>query len=56
MSYMIALATNVKGGFDIKATTMTDGIFPVLMGKDADKKKNIKVGMMEVSVSNIVGK
>ena len=54
MSDMIALATNVNGGFDIKATTMTDGMFPVLMGKDADKKKDIKVGMMEVSVSNFL--
>lgn len=54
MTDIIALATNVNGGFDIKATTMTDGMFPVLMGKDADKKKDIKVGMMEVSVSNFL--
>lgn len=52
MTDFIALATNVNGGFDIKATTMTDGVFPVLMNKGAKDKKDIKVGMMEVSVSN----
>ncbi|MGL5353770.1 MAG: ABC transporter substrate-binding protein [Clostridium sp.] len=54
MTDIIALATNVNGGFDIKATTMTDGVFPVLMGKGASDKKDIKVGMMEVSVSNFL--
>lgn len=54
MTDIIALATNVNGGFDIKATTMTDGVFPVLMGKGAFEKKDIKVGMMEVSVSNFL--
>lgn len=52
MTDFIALATNVNGGFDIKATTMTDGIFPVLSNEGAKDKKDIKVGMMEVSVSN----
>lgn len=52
MTDFIAVATNVNGGFDIKATTMTDGVFPVLSHKGAKEKKNIKVGMMEVSVSN----
>ena len=52
MTDFIALATNVNGGFDIKATTMTDGVFPVLSNKGSKDKKDIKVGMMEVSVSN----
>ena len=52
MTDFIAVATNVNGGFDIKATTMTDGVFPVLSTEGAKDKKDIKVGMMEVSVSN----
>ncbi|MEG0297249.1 MAG: ABC transporter substrate-binding protein [Clostridium sp.] len=52
MTDFIAVATNVDGGFDIKATTMTDGVFPVLSHSGAKDKKDIKVGMMEVSVSN----
>ena len=52
MTDFIAVATNVDGGFKIKATTMTDGIFPVLSTQEVIDKKEIKVGMMEVSVSN----
>lgn len=52
MTDFIALATNVDGGFDIKATTMTDGIFPVLSKEKEIDKKDIKVAMMEVSVTN----
>ncbi len=52
MTDFIAVATNVDGGFDIKATTMTDGVFPILSNEGAKDKKDIKVGMMEVSVSN----
>ena len=54
MTDIIALATNVNGGFDIKATMMTDGMFPILIGKGASEKKDIKVGVMEVSVSNFL--
>lgn len=49
---LVALATNVSGGFDIKATTMTDGSFPILSNEGAKDKKDIKVAMMEVSVTN----
>ena len=52
MTDFIALATNVNGGFEIKATTMTDAVFPILANEGAKDKKDIKVGMMEVSVSN----
>lgn len=51
---LIAVAVNVDGGFDIKATTMTNGVFPVLMMEGADSKESIKVGMMEVSVTNFL--
>lgn len=51
---LIAVAANVDGGFDIKATTMTNGVFPVLSKEGAENKKEIKVGMMEVSVTNFL--
>lgn len=54
MTDLIAVTTNVNSGFDIKATTMTSGKFPVLVKNDFKEKKNIKVGMMEVSVSNFL--
>ncbi len=41
---LIAVAANVDGGFDIKATAMTNGVFPVLLKEGAEAKKNIKVG------------
>lgn len=51
---LIAVAANVEGGFDIKATTMTNGVFPVLSNKESQSKTDIKVGMMEVSVTNFL--
>ena len=54
MTDLIAVATNVNGGFDIKATTITSGMFPVLIKKDYEEKKDIKVAMMEVSVTNFL--
>ncbi|WP_052447418.1 ABC transporter substrate-binding protein [Clostridium polynesiense] len=52
MTDVIALVNNVENGFDIKVTTSTDGVFPFLINKNYDGDKNVKVGMMEVSVSN----
>lgn len=52
MTDLIAVATNVDGGFDIKATTMTNGVFLVLSKPGSGDKESIKVGMMEVSVTN----
>ena len=43
---LIAVAVNLDGGFDIKATTTTNGVFPVLMKEGAEQKKEIKVGMI----------
>lgn len=51
---LIAVAANVDGGFDIKATTMTNGVFPVLSKETSENKTDIKVGMMEVSVTNFL--
>ncbi|MBE0451770.1 MAG: ABC transporter substrate-binding protein [Clostridia bacterium] len=52
MSDMIALITNVQGGFDLKGTTLTDGMFPVLVRDGFEEKNEVTVAMMEVSVSN----
>lgn len=52
MTDVIALVNNVQNGFDIKVTTSTDGSFPILVRKDFAEKKDIKVGLMEVSVVN----
>lgn len=54
MTDLIAVVTNVNGGFDIKATTMTSGMFPILVKNDFEEKDEIQVGMMEVSVSNFL--
>lgn len=52
MTDLVAATVNVEGGFNIKATMMTNGIFPILYKSGSDTKKTIKVGMMEISVSN----
>ena len=52
MTDVIALINNIQNGFDIKVTTSTDGVFPFLIKKGFTEKKDIKAGMMEVSVTN----
>lgn len=52
MTDVIALVNNVQNGFDIKVTTSTDGSFPFLVKRDFKENKEIKVGMMEISVTN----
>lgn len=54
MTDLVAVATNVNSGFDIKATTVTDGMFPILAVPSSIYKSTISVGMMEVSVSNFL--
>jgi len=54
ISDMVALIANVQGGFDIKATMMTDGMFPVLVRKDFVENDKITVALMEVSVVNFL--
>lgn len=54
MTDLVAVATNVNSGFDIKATTITDGMFPILAVPSSIDKETVSVGMMEVSVSNFL--
>lgn len=54
MTDLIAVTTNINGGFDLKATTLTDGVFPVLVRAGYEETPEIKVAMMEVSVSNFL--
>ena len=54
MTDLIAVATNINGGFDLKATTLTDGVFHVLVRAGYEETPEIKVAMMEVSVSNFL--
>lgn len=54
MTDLVAVAVNVSGGFDFKATMLTDGMFPLLAVSGASDKKTLKVGMMEISVSNFL--
>lgn len=52
MTDVIALVNNVQNGFNIKVTTSTDGVFPLLHKEGALNKESLKAGMMEVSVTN----
>ena len=54
MTDLIAVATNVNNGFDIKATMSTDGMFVLLSKKDQVNAKDLSIGMMEISVSNFL--
>ncbi|MFW5981346.1 MAG: ABC transporter substrate-binding protein [bacterium] len=54
MTDLIAFVNNVQHDFDIKITTSTDGVFPVLVSSDFEERENIRIGMMEVSVSNFL--
>lgn len=54
MTDLVAVAVNVAGGFDIKATTLTDGMFPILAQQGAAEREQVTIGLMEVSVSNFL--
>lgn len=54
MTDLVAVATNRAGGFDLAATMLTDGMFVILANDQAVDKQDVKVGMMEVSVSNFL--
>ena len=54
MTDLIAFVNNVQNGMNIKITTSTDGSFPFLLKKGFVEQKNIKIGMMEISVSNFL--
>lgn len=52
ISDIIALLMNVQGGFDIKGTMLTDGMFPILVREGFEDKEQISMALMEVSVTN----
>ena len=54
MTDLVALATNRAGGFDLKATTLTDGMFVMLANTGVEAQESLKVGLMEISVSNFL--
>ncbi|MFW5971955.1 MAG: ABC transporter substrate-binding protein [Bacillota bacterium] len=54
MTDLIAFVNNVENGFEIKITTSTDGSFPFLLNKDFEEKEEVRIGMMQVSVSNFL--
>jgi NitT/TauT family transport system substrate-binding protein len=52
MTDIVALITNNAEGFGLKGVVSTDGMFPLLVNPEHKDDKDIKVGMMEISVSN----
>ena len=52
MTDLVAVATNVDSGFDIKAIMMTSGSFAVLANPESTDMTEISVATMEVSVTN----
>lgn len=52
MTDIVALITNNAEGFGLKGVLSTDGMFPLLVNPKNIDDKDIKVGMMEISVSN----
>ncbi len=52
MTDIVALITNNAEGFGLKGVVSTDGMFPLLVNPEHKYDKDIKVGMMEISVSN----
>lgn len=54
MLSMIQFLNNAKAGMDAKITTTTDGMFPIVLSKDYHEKNDVKVGLMEVSVTNFL--
>lgn len=54
MLSMTQILNNANGGLKAKITTTTDGIFPIVLSKNYKEKKDVKVGLMEVSVTNFL--
>ena len=54
MLSMIQFLNNSKAGLEGKITTTTDGTFPIVLSKNFSEKKDVKVGLMEVSVTNFL--
>lgn len=54
MTDLIAFINNIENGFPVKITTSTDGSFPFLVRDGLNKNEEVKIGMMEVSVTNFL--
>lgn len=52
MVSMIQYLNNKANGLDARMTTTTDGVFPIVLSPKYEEKKDVKVGLMEVSVTN----
>ena len=52
MVSIIQFLNNKQAGLDARITTTTDGVFPVVLQKDFVEQKDVKVGLMEISVVN----
>ncbi|MGL5675789.1 MAG: ABC transporter substrate-binding protein, partial [Cellulosilyticaceae bacterium] len=52
MVSMIQYLNNKQAGLPARITTTTDGVFPVVLSPQFEEKKDVKVGLMEVSVVN----
>ncbi|MEX2444654.1 MAG: ABC transporter substrate-binding protein [Alkalispirochaeta sp.] len=56
MTDLVAVAVNVAGGFDLKATMLTEGVFPIIVRPDfaENGESRVSIGLMEVSVTNFL--
>lgn len=52
MVSMIQFLNNKAQGLDARITTTTDGVFPVVLSPNFEEKKDVRVGLMEISVVN----
>ncbi|MGL4362327.1 MAG: ABC transporter substrate-binding protein [Cellulosilyticaceae bacterium] len=52
MVSLVQFLNNKKNGLECRITTTTDGLFPVLLAPNFVEKKQVKVGLMELSVIN----
>lgn len=52
MVSLIQFLNNKAAGLNARITTTTDGVFPVVLSPNFEEKKDVKVGLMEISVVN----
>lgn len=51
VEFLIARENNPDAG---RITTATDGVFPVVTSPDYDDSRDVKIGLMEISVTNFI--
>ena len=51
VEFLIARENNAEAG---SITTTTDGVFPIVTSPDYDGSKDVKIGLMEISVTNFI--